>query len=158
MFHTGDKIFYPMHGTGTIDGIEEKEILGEVHKYYVLKLSSSKSMNVMLPVSHAEDIGVRIIISSSDADATIEFFLSHEDKPCDESWNKRYRDNIERMKSNNPRDIAVIIKGLLIRKSHKALSSAEKRMVENAKHILISELALAKNVDADTVETMLFSN
>lgn len=147
-----------MHGAGTIDGIEEKEILGEVHKYYILKLTSAKSMSVMLPVSRAEDIGVRGIISSAEADATIEFFRSYDEKPCDESWNKRYRDNIERMKSNNPRDIAAILKALLIREAQKSLSSAEKRMLENAKHILVSELALAKNVSVDKLEAMLFSN
>ena len=78
MFHIGDKVAYPMHGVGVIEGVENKKILGEEHKYYVLKLSMG-DVKVMIPTNNIEEIGVRNIVSADEADHVIEAFLNDED-------------------------------------------------------------------------------
>ncbi len=153
MFHIGDKIVYPMHGAGIIVDIEEKKILGELHKYYVLQIPVS-DMKVMLPVNNTETIGIRNIVSDDDASEAISHF-----KNCGESdnnnWNQRYRENIEKLKGGNLIDVATVAKTLLLRDQKKSLSNAERKMLSNAKNILISELVLAKNKSYSEIESLL---
>lgn len=153
MFNIGDEIVYPMHGAGIIVDIEEKKILGELHKYYILQISVS-DMKVMLPVNNTETIGIRRIVSENAANEAINHFLSCEEDE-NNNWNQRYRENIEKMKSGNLIDIATVAKTLLLRDSKKSLSNAERKMLSNAKNILISELVLAKRMSADEIKEML---
>ncbi len=153
MFHIGDKIFYPMHGAGTIIDIEEKVILGETHSYYVLQLSI-QNLKVMLPVNNVEAIGIREIISEDAANNTIDFF-HHCDETCNENWNKRYRENIEKIKSSDLRDVALVAKTLILRDQKKPLSNVERKILVNAKNILISELVLAKNSTYEEIKKLL---
>ena len=153
MFNIGDEIVYPMHGAGIIVDIEEKKILGELHKYYILQISVS-DMKVMLPVNNTETIGIRRIVSETDANEAINHFLCCEEDE-NNNWNQRYRENIEKMKSGNLIDIATVAKTLLLRDSKKSLSNAERKMLSNAKNILISELVLAKRVSADKIKELL---
>ena len=153
MFDIGDRIVYPMHGAGVIIGIEEKKILGEVHKYYVMQISVS-DMKVMLPVNNTENIGIRKIVSE---DAAIEAINHFRDcgEDCNDNWNQRYRDNIEKLKSGNLLDVATVAKTLLLRDRKKSLSNAERKMLSNAKNIMISELVLAKEKTYDEIEGLL---
>ena len=153
MFDIGDKIFYPMHGAGIIIGIEENKILGEIHKYYVLQLPI-KDMKVMLPISKTETIGIRRIISEDAANETINFFHQY-DETCNDNWNKRYRENIEKIKSSDLKDVASVVKTLFMREKEKPLSSVERKMLVNAKNILISELVLSKESTYDEIEDLL---
>ena len=153
MFNIGDEIVYPMHGAGIIVDIEEKRILGELHKYYILQISVS-DMKVMLPVNNLDAIGIRKVISSNAADDVISHFHC-----CDEddnnNWNQRYRENIEKMKSGDLIDVATVAKTLMLRDNKKSLSNAERKMLSNAKNILISELVLAKRMSADEIKELL---
>ncbi len=153
MFNIGDEIVYPMHGAGIIVDIEEKKILGELHKYYILQISVS-DMKVMLPVNNTETIGIRRIVSENAANEAINHFLSCEEDE-NNNWNQRYRENIEKMKSGNLIDIATVAKTLLLRDNKKSLSNAERKMLSNAKNILISELVLAKRMSADKIKEIL---
>ncbi len=155
MFQIGDKIVYPMHGAGVIVGIEQKTILGEAHNYYVMQLSVS-SMRVMLPTNNTDAIGVRDIVSPGTADKVIEYFRTC-DEETEQSWNRRYRENIDKMKRGNLFDIALIAKTLTLRDRRRALSNAERKMLLNAKSILISELVLAKQSTYEDMETLLMS-
>lgn len=155
MFQIGDKVVYPMHGAGEIVGIEQKTILGEVHSYYVMQLSVS-SMKVMLPTDNTEAIGVRDIVSEERADEIIEFFRTCEEE-ADTGWNKRYRENIDKIRSGNPFEVALVAKTLVMRNNRKPLSNAEHKMLLNAKSILISELVLAKHTTAENVEYLLMN-
>lgn len=153
MFHVGDKIVYPMHGAGEIIDIEEKKILGEVHKYYIMKLPIG-DMKVMLPTTNAENIGIREISNEADADRAIDYFIScNEDG--DSNWNRRYRENIEKIKSGDLIEVAEVAKTLLLRDRKRSLSNAERKMMTNAKNILISELVLAKHKTAGEIEQLL---
>ena len=153
MFNIGDEIVYPMHGAGIIVDIEEKKILGELHKYYILQISIS-DMKVMLPVNNTETIGIRRIVSENAANDAIDHFLKCEEDE-NNNWNQRYRENIEKMKSGNLIDVATVAKTLMLRDSKKSLSNAERKMLSNAKNILISELVLAKGMTADEIKEIL---
>lgn len=153
MFHIGDRIVYPMHGAGIIVDIEEKKILGEVHKYYVMQISVS-DMKVMLPVNNTETIGIRKIVSVDAANEAINFFHSCSED-CNDNWNQRYRENIEKLKGGKLTDVATVAKTLLLRDKKKSLSNAERKMLSNAKNILISELVLAKDKTYAEIEELL---
>lgn len=155
MFHIGDRIVYPMHGAGIIVDIEEKKILGETHKYYVMQISVS-DMKVMLPVNNTENIGIRKIVSEDAATAAIKHFQTC-GEDCNDNWNQRYRENIEKLKSGNLTDVATVAKTLLLRDKKKSLSNAERKMLSNAKNILISELVLAKGNTYKEIEELLMA-
>lgn len=155
MFNIGDKIVYPMHGAGTIEGVETKKILGEEHEYFVLKMPVG-DMKVMVPTNNLKEVGIREVSDKEEADRVIDLFLVFEDEEPENNWNKRYRDNIERMKSGSLEDIAKIAKSLIIRDKKKSLSNAERKMLSNAKHIMLSELVLAKKMTYEELDSMLF--
>ncbi len=153
MFSIGDKIVYPMHGAGIIESIEEKEILGEKKSYYVMKMPVG-DMKVMIPINNVDCIGIRDIINWNDADKV---FKSLELR-CDEqtaNWNKRYRENMIKIKSGNVFEVAEVVKSLVSRERHKGLSTGERKMLNSAKQILISELVLAKNMNPMDVEDII---
>jgi CarD family transcriptional regulator len=153
MFSIGDKIVYPMHGAGIIESIEEKEILGERKSYYVMKMPVG-DMKVMIPINNVDSIGIRDVINRNDADKV---FKSLE-KRCDEqtsNWNKRYRENMIKIKSGNVFEVAEVVKSLVLRERHKGLSTGERKMLNSAKQILISELVLAKNMNPMDVENII---
>jgi CarD family transcriptional regulator len=152
MFNVGDKIVYPMHGAGTIEAIEEKDILGEKQAYYILKMPGE--VKVMVPTAKAEEIGVRNIIDKETAGKVINVL----EQDCTEmsmKWNKRYRDNVEKMKSGNVFEIADIVRNLTFKQKEKGLSTTEKKMLVNAKQILVSELMLAEDKQKDEIETLV---
>jgi CarD family transcriptional regulator len=142
-----------MHGAGIIVDIEEKKILGEIHKYYVMQISVS-DMKVMLPVNNTETIGIRKIVSKDAACEAINHFKSCSED-CNDNWNQRYRDNMEKLKSGNLIDVATVVKTLLLRDQKKSLSNAERKMLSNAKNILISELVLANEKSFEEIEAIL---
>ena len=155
MFKIGDKVAYPMHGAGIIEGVENKRILGEEHKYYILKLSTG-NVKVMIPTSNIEDIGIRNIVSREEADRVIRIFTTNPEDDRDESnWNKRYRDNIEKLKLGTLAEVAHVAKSLILRDKRKSLSNAERKMLNNAKTALISELVLSKNMSYEEIESLL---
>lgn len=153
MFKVGDKIVYPMHGAGTIESIEEKEILGEKQKYYVMRMPVG-DIKVMLPTKNAEMIGVRDVINNETAKGVLDI-LSSNTTDMSNNWNKRYRDNMEKMKSGDIYEVADVVRNLTFKQKEKGLATGEKKMLNNAKQILISELVLAEAMDKDKVEEMI---
>ena len=152
MFNVGDKIVYPMHGAGTIDAIEEKDILGEKQSYYILKMPGE--VKVMVPTAKAEEVGVRNIIDKESAEKVIGV-LERDETAMDKNWNKRYRDNVEKMKSGDIFEVADIVRNLSFKQKDKGLSTTEKKMLLNAKQILVSELVLAENKGKDEIEELV---
>ncbi len=153
MFKVGDKIVYPMHGAGTIESIEEREILGEKQKYYVMKMPVG-DIQVMVPTKNAELIGVRDVVGNEVAKDVFNV-LSAEPTDMSTNWNKRYRDNQEKMKSGDICEVADVVRNLAFRQKSKGLATGEKKMLSNAKQILISELVLAESMTKEQVETMV---
>lgn len=152
MFNVGDKIVYPMHGAGTIDSIEEKDILGEKQAYYIIKMPGE--VKVMVPTAKAEGIGVRDIIDKETAGKVFKV-LETDSTQMDMNWNKRYRDNMEKMKSGDAYEIADVVRNLSFKQKEKGLSTGEKKMLLNAKQILVSELTLAENSNKDQMEELI---
>lgn len=152
MFNVGDKIVYPMHGAGTIDSIEEKNILGESQAYYVIKMPGE--VKVMVPTAKAEQIGVRNVIGREEAEKVISI-LGEDETEMSQNWNKRYRDNMEKMKSGDVYEIADVVRNLAFKQKEKGLSTGEKKMLSNAKQILVSELVLAEHASQEEVEELI---
>ena len=92
MYKIGDRIVYPMHGAGTIEAIEEKEILGSKQNYYIMRIPLG-DMKVMIPMANCDEIGIRDVISSTEADKVLAAFEKY-DTDCNLTWNKRYRENM----------------------------------------------------------------
>ena len=154
MFNVGDKIVYPMHGAGVIDAIEEKDILGEKQAYYILKMPGE--VKVMVPTAKAEEIGVRSIIDKSSAEKVFRVLESDETE-MSMNWNKRYRDNMDKMKSGDIYKIADVVRNLSFKQKEKGLSTGEKKMLSNAKQILVSELVLTEHASQGEIEQMVES-
>ena len=152
MFNVGDKIVYPMHGAGTIDAIEEKDILGEKQAYYIIRMPGE--VKVMVPTAKAEEIGVRNIINKENANKVFQILEANETEMSN-NWNKRYRDNMEKMKSGDIYEVADVVRNLSFKQKEKGLSTGEKKMLNNAKQILVSELVLAEHASQDEVEKLI---
>lgn len=152
MFNVGDKIVYPMHGAGTIDAIEEKDILGEKQNYYIIKMPGE--VKVMVPISKASDIGVRSVIDKAEAVKVLEVLEANETEMSN-NWNKRYKENMEKMKSGSIYEVADVVRNLSYKQKEKGLSTGEKKMLNNAKQILVSELVLAEHASENEVENLV---
>ena len=150
MFRQGDKVVHPMHGAGIVESIVEQKVNGITREYYVLKLPV-RSMVVMIPVDNCVEIGVRPIIDSAQADHILNQ-LSGIEVEFDPNWNRRYRDNMERLKSGDLLQVAQVIKGLMLRDGERGLSTGERKMLHSAKEILISEIVLSQSASYEDVE------
>ncbi len=142
MFNIGDKVVYPMHGAGVIEDIEEKEIAGIRIKYYIIKLPMGE-MKVMVPLDKVQELGLRQVIDEEEIIKVINI-LKAECSTMPINWNHRYRENMDKMKSGNIYEVAEVVRNLSSREKEKGLSSGEKRMFDNARRILVSELVLAQ--------------
>lgn len=154
MFNEGDKISYPMHGAGIVEAIEEKIFLDEKRSYYVLKFTDG-DIKVHVPVQNAEKAGLRKIISSEDYDKVMASFKNDSDEEESTNWNRRNRENLEKMKSGDVFEIASVIKSLLKREATKNLSSSEKKMLGTSMQILVSELAVAAGKNDEEVRDII---
>jgi len=142
-----------MHGAGVIESIEEREILGDIRRYYVLHMPIGE-MRVMIPISSVIDVGLRKVIDEDGVIRVLDI-LQEKDSPMSTNWNRRYRSNLEKIKSGNIYELAEVVRNLSMRDKEKGLSTGEKKMLDNARQILISELVLAKNSKEDKIKDML---
>ena len=153
MFKIGDNIFYPLHGAGTIESIEEQKILGEKRKYYVIKMPVG-DVKVMVPTENAENVGVRNLVSNNIVSKVFKTFDTYiEDAVI--NWSKRYRDNMDKMKTGDILEISDVVRSLTFKQKEKGLSTGEKKMLTNAKQILVSELVLTNHMDKESIEVMI---
>lgn len=147
MFAVGSKIVHPMHGAGVIKEIEEKKILGEVKQYYILELPCN-DMNVMIPVESEQSVGIRTIVDKSVALRAIEI-LKQESTYMDQNWNRRHRENMEKLKKGDILEVAEVVRNLMRVNRVKSLSAGETKMLSNARQILISEIILACEISGE---------
>lgn len=153
MFNIGDKVVYPMHGAGVIEAIEEQEVLGEIRKYYIMRMPIG-DMKVMIPTNNIKGIGLRQVIDEDGVQKVIGI-LNDRSSTNTQNWNQRYRNNLEKIKSGNIYEVAEVVRNLMIRENEKGLSTGERKMLENARQILISELVLARGTEEKKIESML---
>ncbi|MGF9964218.1 CarD family transcriptional regulator [Bacillus rhizoplanae] len=144
LFQIGDKIVYPMHGAGVIEGIEEKEILGEKQKYYVIRIPIS-NMEVMIPMKKMIQSRIRLIADKLTLENVLLIFQYGESDDS-LSWKQRYTQNMEKMKTGEIQEGAEVVRDLIRRNKVRALNASEKQMLDNAQKILISELSLIKGI------------
>ncbi len=154
MFKVGDKVVYPMHGAGKIESIEERSILDETQQYYIIKMPGE--VKVMVPTAKAEENGLRYIIDKETAGKVIKV-LEEDCTKMSDKWNKRYRDNVEKIKKGDIYEVADIVRNLVFKQKDKGLSTTEKKMLLNAKQILVSELVLAEESNQDQIEEIIDS-
>jgi len=153
MFDIGEVVVHPMHGAGVIDGIEQVKIDGVVRNYYLFRVSIG-GLSMKIPVDNCAEIGLRTLITPAEADAllvkieTIEVDMTS-------NWNKRYRENMQRIKSGDLLEVASVIKGLMLRDREHSLSTGERKMLHSAKQIILSEIALALDLSFEEAETKL---
>lgn len=155
MFKVGDKIVYPMHGAGTIESIEEKEMLGNAEDYYIIKMPVGE-MKLMVPTEAAENIGVREVIQKDMCDEVFKVLEKPKDELShDTNWSKRYNTNVDKIKTGNIIDLAEVVRDLSHRHMERGLSIGEKKMLTQAKTILLSEMVLAEEQGHDVLDNRI---
>lgn len=153
MFQIGDKIVHPMHGAGVIDDIVERKVNGVTRSYYSMKLPVG-GMLVMVPVDACATIGVRPVLES-DAVEAVMAALPGIQVDMTPNWNRRYQENMARLKSGQLIEVAAVVKGLMQREKTKGLSTGERKMLHSAKQILISEIVMVEAVSYEEVEARI---
>ena len=154
MYKIGDSVVYPMHGAGVIEDIEQKEILGKMQSYYVMRMPIG-DMKVMVPMENAAGVGMRDVIEKAQAEKVLDAFRTVEADVI-QNWNKRFRENMVKIKSGDIFEVAAVVKSLMLRDRQKGLSTGERKMLSNAKQILISEIVVAMGVEHSSIEEMLY--
>ena len=142
-----------MHGAGIVDSIVQEKVNGAMEDYYLLKLPN-RSMVVMVPVKTSSEVGLRPVVPQERADEVLSSIPTIQVEMI-ANWNKRYRDNLERLKSGDLMEVARVIKGLTIRDGKRGLSTGERKMLNSARDILISEVVMAKDMSEEDATAAL---
>lgn len=153
MFQVGDKVFYPMHGAGIVKAIEQKDFRGEPENYCLITIPSSQ-MDVMLPVKKASKAGLRAVTDQQTAKRVLQGFYDSEEGTR-LPWKQRYSSNMEKIKTGDFEAGLEVVRDLLCQNKEKPLNASEKQMLNNAKRLVISELALIKNISERQAEDLL---
>lgn len=153
MFKVGDRIVYPMQGAGKIVSIETKEILGQEHQFYILKMPLA-SIKIAIPVDNIEEIGIRPVMSEEDGQKVMDILHSESTK-MSKNWSQRYRENLKNLKTGDPFEMAEIIRNLQILDMEKGLSTSEKKMLNRTKKMLVSELVIVGSMKPEEASTMI---
>lgn len=152
-FKVDQKVVYPSQGVGKITQIFEKAFQGHKTPYYEIYLEVS-DMIVMVPVENAETLGIRAIVSSSEAQKALDM-LGEEVEPVTSDWKLRYQMNLDLLKKGSIEDIASIVRCLYHRSKVKELPILERKLYDNAKKLLEDEISFAMNKSSKEVEAML---
>jgi len=150
-FKVGDKAVYPAHGVGEVTAIEKREIGGSSQTFYILKILDN-GMKIMVPTIQAQQVGLREIISSEEADEVFDILREKEISVDTATWNRRYREYMEKIKTGSVFEVAEVLRDLYLLKAEKDLSFGERKMLDTARNLLIKELSLAKKIEEDAVE------
>lgn len=142
-----------MHGAGVIEAIEEREVLGDRQTYYVMRLPLG-DLRVMIPTNQAQGAGLRQVVGEKLLDEVFDVLRSERDR-VQATWNLRYRTHLEKMRSGDILEVAEVVRNLAQRDREKGLSSGERKMLENARQILLSEIILAKDVPPERASQLL---
>ena len=154
MFNIGDMAVYPAHGVGVIEAIENREIMGNRQHFYVMKILGNNA-KIMIPKNGAESVGLREVITEEEIPRIYEI-LSERDVQVDkQTWNKRYKEYWEKIKTGSVYEIAKVLRDLFTLKLDKDLSFGERKMMDTAKSLLIMEISIAANCEEREVERNL---
>jgi len=154
MFKVGDLAVYPAQGVGVIEAIECKEVMGNKQAFYVLRIKGN-GMKIMVPMNSAKTVGLREVISKNEIPKVFDILKNRDVTIDKQTWNKRYRDYMEKIKSGSVYEIAKVLRDLLVLKNDKNLSFGERKMMDTAKNLLIKEISVATELDETTIEQKL---
>ncbi len=153
-FAAGDMAVYPSHGVGQIETIKVQKVGGIDQTFYVLKLLES-GMTVMIPTTSSRNVGLRPIISTSEVERVEEILKERDCKISGQTWNRRYREYMDKIKTGSAFEVAVVLRDLLVLQADKELSYGERKMMDTAKNLLVRELSVAQQLDEEQVEQQL---
>ena len=145
---------YPAHGVGLIQTIEKQTIGGIAQSFYVMKILDN-DMTIMIPTATSANVGLRAIISDDEVTKVIDILKERDVKVTAQTWNRRYRDYMDKIKTGSVFEVAVVLRDLFLLKEDKELSYGERKMLDTAKNLLVKELSLAKQMDQDKVERQI---
>src|ERR1700721_689344 len=143
-FQVGEKVVYPNHGVATIENISSRAFAGQFERFYLLRLTYN-SLTVMVPFSHADDLGLRRVTRTGEVSRVISF-LSEGRCRHHIDWKDRFRENTEKMRNGSLLAVAEVMKGLLVLQMQKPLSFREKKMLDRARHMLITEFSTSRGL------------
>ncbi|RLB18452.1 MAG: CarD family transcriptional regulator [Deltaproteobacteria bacterium] len=151
MFSVGDLAVYPAHGVGRIERIESQEISGCCQDFYVMRILDN-DMIIMIPTHNVANVGLREIIGQKEVPKVFSI-LKKRDLPIDnQTWNRRYREYMEKIKTGSAFEVAEVYRDLLMLKLEKELSFGERKMLDTARNLLVKEISLARKVEEEQVE------
>ena len=153
-FRVGDKAVYPAHGVAEVTGIEAKEIGGKKHTFYILRILEN-GMRIMVPTKNVEAVGLRQICNKNDVKEVYDILKTREVSVDGQTWNRRYREYMEKIKTGSVFEIAEVLRDLSLLKFEKDLSFGERKMLDTARSLLIRELAVAKSSKEEKIEAEL---
>jgi CarD family transcriptional regulator, regulator of rRNA transcription len=152
-FRKGDTVVHPEHGAAVVEEVREKEFLGEKRKYLVLRVVYG-DLTVLVPTDSTDQVGLRPCVSKNEARKILKV-LTEDETSVAANWSRRFKNNLEKLHSGDPYEVAEVLRNLAIRDREKGLSAGEKRMITKARQILISELAFATGKSEDDAEVMI---
>jgi CarD family transcriptional regulator len=152
-FRKGDTVVHPEHGAAVVEEVREKEFLGEKRKYLVLRVVYG-DLTVLVPTDSTDQVGLRPCVTKNEVKKVLKV-LTEEETSVAANWSRRFKNNLEKLHSGDPYEVAEVLRNLAIRDREKGLSAGEKRMIIKARQILISELAFATGKSEDDAETMI---
>jgi len=150
-FKVGDMAVYPGHGVGVVEGVETRDIAGTRQTFYVLKILEN-GMTIMVPTSNADAIGMRELIDVDEVDEIYEVLQERDVELDKQTWNRRYREYMAKIKTGSPYEVARVLRDLFVLKGDKALSFGERKMFDTAKGLLLKELAIASKLPEETID------
>jgi CarD family transcriptional regulator len=152
-FQIGEKVVYPNHGVGTIENISTRSFGSQFEHFYLLRLNYN-SMTVMVPFSHVTDVGLRKVTRNGEVGRVLGFLATGICRCCHD-WKDRFRANSEKMQHGSLLEVAEVLKGLVILQSHKPLSFREKKMLDRARHMLITEVSTSRSLrEPDAIDLL----
>ncbi|MBI4211879.1 MAG: CarD family transcriptional regulator [Deltaproteobacteria bacterium] len=143
-FKVGDMAVYPAHGVGRVHSIETREIAGNKHKFYILKILDS-GMTIMVPTGNVKNVGLREVINTSEVDIVYDILKERDISICEQTWNRRYREYMDKIKTGSIYEIAEVLRDLMLLRHEKELSFGERKMLDTARTLIIKELAIAQS-------------
>jgi len=150
VFTEGDMAVYPAHGVGVIKSIETQQVAGIDQKFYVLEIIGN-SMRIMIPTSSSENVGLRAIVNKKEATEVLNILKDRAIEIDSQTWNRRYREYMEKIKTGSIFEVAAVLRDLFLLSVDKDLSYGERKMLDTAKGLLVTELSIAQNVEEDKI-------
>ena len=156
MFKVGDIVVYPAHGVAEVDSVEDREISGSKMSFIILKILDTQ-MTVMVPVANVKNVGIRELIKNKGIDKVVDILKQRSVQVDNQTWNRRYREYMEKIKSGSAYEIAEVLRDLNILKRGKELSFGERKMYDTAKNLLVNEISISRKLEKKDAEKMILS-